>query len=749
MVQLRSNTYTTTLAAASFCVTSACFSLSVRAQDHVATHAWSRSSLPSTQRAELVLKEMTLDEKIAIVHGQGMVGEHPGPSDTNGGAGFSIGVPRLGVPSIQMADAAYGVTRGEANGRYATALPSNLGAASSWDPKAAYEYGALIGTELRAQGYNMSLGGGVNLTREARNGRTFEYMGEDPLLAGTLDGNVMRGVQDQHVIGDVKHYAINDQESGRYAVNANIDRRSMRESDLLAFEIALKISRAAAVMCAYNRVNGTYACENSYLLHDVLKQEFNFDGFVVSDWGGTHSATKASHAGLDMEQPDEFYYGSELKKAVQSGEVSQAELDDHVLRILRAEFSAGLVDFPIEKKVVDVDHGFAVAQRLAEKSIVLLQNTNAVLPLDLNKQQTIAVIGGHADVGVLSGGGSAQVDSPGGNPIPPPPPGPGPFDSMIKPAWLRDAPLSAIQAALPNAKVTYSSGEDLGLAIDLAQHSDIVIVFGYQWEAETKDLETLNLDPKQNALIDAVAKANPKTIVVLETGTAATMPWSGKVSGIVEAWYPGIRGAEAIAAVLSGRVNPSGKLAATFPVRDADLPHPMLVKAPDVSELKLKDSMSAIIEEMEAGLPAFQIYYDEKLKVGYKWYDAEHKDVLFPFGHGLSYTTYGYSDLKVAADALTVSFAVKNTGQRAGEEIAQVYASLPASAGEPPRRLVGWANLALGPGESKVAEVHIEPKMLQVFDEKTDRWKSVSGVYKIFVGASSRDLPLHETVTLP
>jgi beta-glucosidase len=749
MLQPKSKTCTTALATACLCVATACSSFSTQAQNPATTRAWSSPSLPPAQRAALVLKEMTLDEKIAIVHGQGMVGEHPGPSDSNGGAGFSVGVPRLGIPAIQMADAAYGVTRDEANGRYATALPSNLGAASSWDPKAAYEYGALIGTELRAQGYNMSLGGGVNLTREPRNGRTFEYMGEDPLLAGTLDGNVMLGEQDQHVIGDIKHYAINDQESGRYAVNANIDERSMRESDLLAFEIALKTSKAAAVMCAYNRVNGTYACENSYLLKDVLKKDFNFDGFVVSDWGGTHSAAKASHAGLDMEQPDDFYYGSELKKAVTSGEVSQAELDDHVLRILRAEFSAGLVDFPVERKVVDVNHGFEVAQRLAEKSIVLLQNKKAVLPLDPSKQQTIAVIGGHADVGVLSGGGSAQVDSPGGNPIPPPPPGSGPFDSMIRPAWLRDAPLSAIQAALPNAKVTYNSGEDLAAASELAHRSDVAIVFGYQWEAETKDLETLSLDPKQNELIEAVAKANPKTIVVLETGTAATMPWAGQVSGIVEAWYPGIRGAEAIAAVLSGKVNPSGKLAATFPLRDADLPHPVLVKPPDASELKLEDTMNAIMAEMGAGLPPFQIYYDEKLKVGYKWYDAENKDVLFPFGHGLSYTTYSYSDLKIAADTLTVSFAVKNTGQRAGEEIAQVYASLPSSAGEPPRRLVGWANLALQPGESKVAEVHIDSKMLQVFDEKTDTWKAVPGSYTLSVGASSGDLPLHEVVKLP
>jgi beta-glucosidase len=679
-----------------------------------------------------------------------MIDERPGLSASNGGAGFSVGVPRLGIPPIQMADAAYGVTRGQPNGRYSTALPSNLGAASSWDPQSAYEYGALIATELRDQGYNMTLGGGVNLTREPRNGRTFEYMGEDPLLAGTLDGNVMRGEQDQHVIGDIKHYALNDQESGRNSVNVNIDKRSMRESDLLAFEIALDVSHAAAVMCSYNRVNGDYACENDYLLHEVLKKDWNFQGFVVSDWGGTHSAAKASHAGLDMEQPDEFYYGGELKKAVQSGEVSQAELDDHVLRILRAEFAEGLVDFPVEKQVVDVVHGFQIAQRVAEKSIVLLQNKNGILPLDSHKPQTIALIGGHADVGVLSGGGSAQVDSPGGTPVPPPPPGNGIFDDFIRPAWLRDPPLAAIQAAFPKAHVIYNSGDDPVSAAAIAKTADAVIVFAYQWEAESKDLPTLSLDPKQNALIEAVADANPRTIVVLETGSPATMPWASKVSGILEAWYPGIRGAEALAEILSGEVNPTGKLAVTFPLSDADLPHPKLVLPPPASEVTKKSTMTETMAELGAGLPPFQTYYDEKLKVGYKWYDAEKKEVLFPFGYGLSYTTYSYSSLNLQpGDSLTVTFTVRNTGQRAGEEIAQVYASLPDSAGEPPRRLVGWARLSLAAGESKLATVKIDPKLLKVFDEGTDSWRLIPGNYTLSAGSSSRDLPLHKTLQLP
>src|SRR5579871_1035747 len=306
-------------------------------------YPWSDASLSPDQRADLVIKEMTLDEKISLLHGQGMpFFSNGGPTESNGGAGYTNSIPRLGIPAIQMADSAYGVTRGAAAGRYSTALPNNLAAASSWDPDAAYEYGKLIGRELRDEGYSMTLGGGVNLPREPRNGRTFEYMGEDPLLAGTLDGYVEKGVQSEHIIGDLKHYALNDQESGRNAVNVNIDKRSARESDLLAFEIGIHEADPAAVMCSYNRLNGTYACENKYLLTDVLKKDWKYQGFVISDWAATHSAAKASAAGLDQEQPGFIFCGDELKKDVQSGKVPQAELDEHVGRSLRSMFATGV-----------------------------------------------------------------------------------------------------------------------------------------------------------------------------------------------------------------------------------------------------------------------------------------------------------------------------------------------------------------------------------------------------------------------
>ena len=715
-------------------------------------YPWSDTNLSPDARADLVLKEMTQDEKISLLHGQGLDFFSNKPSESNGGAGYTVSIPRLGIPAIQMADSAYGVTQGARAGRYSTALPNDLGAASSWDPQTVFEYGALIGRELRDEGYNMSLGGGVNLAREPRNGRTFEYQGEDPLLAGTLAGNFVKGVQSQNVIGDVKHYAINDQESGRNAVNANIDKRSMRESDLLAFQIAVEISDPGAVMCSYNRVNGDFACENSYLLTDILKKDFHFQGFVLSDWGGTHSAAKASHAGLDQEQPDQYFFGDALKKAVASGDVSQAELDDHVHRILRTIFAKGLFDHPVEKKVPDVEAGMAFAQGIAEESIVLLKNDKHVLPLDPAKVHSLALIGGHADVGVLTGGGSAQVDPPGGSVVPPPPPGPDFLSMFLRPAWLPSSPLRAFKAQFPAAKVSYVGGDKLDQATSAAKSADAAIVFAYVWESEGFDLKTLELPDEQNKLIEAVAAANPRTIVVLETGSPVTMPWIDKVAGAIEVWYPGIRGAEALANIVAGKVNPSGKLAITFPKSDADLPHPKLVMPPPESEPKFPGpggDFSEFMKIMAKGLPAFQVYYDEKLKVGYKWYDAEKKHVLFPFGFGLSYTTFAYSGLSVSGeDALTVSFAVKNTGSRAGIEIAEVYSSLPEAAGEPPKRLVGWSRIELGPGESKQVTVPVSRERLSIYDEASDAWKVLPGAYTLMVGGSSQDLPLRKDVTL-
>jgi beta-glucosidase len=693
---------------------------------------WMNSKLSPEERADMVLKEMTLDEKIELMHGNGMEGwgrPMPNLSSSNGGAGFVFGIPRLGLPMIQMSDAAYGV-RSAQNGRYSTALPANIALAATWDVEVACEYGALIGRELRAQGYNMSLGGGVNLARELRNGRTFEYQGEDPVLAGTIVGNRIKCEQAQHVIGNTKHFALNDQESGRDEVNVIIGKRAMQESDLLAFHIGIEIGKPGAVMCAYNAVNGDFACENKYLLTDVLKKDWNFKGFVVSDWGATHTTAKASAAGLDHEEPMDDFYGEKLKQMVWSGVIPMSELDEHVRRILRSEFASGILDFPTQKSVVDVEGGLETSRRIAEQTIVLLKN-DRVLPLEPASVHSIAIIGTHADTGMISGAGSAQVDAPGK-----------PAAEWQAQVWFPTSPLEAIQKRASGVNVRFDSGENLASAAALAKKSDVAIVFAYQWMSEDMDLPNLSLPDGQDALIDQVAATNPRTIVVLETGSAVTMPWISNVKGVVEVWYAGSKGADAVARVLFGDVNPSGKLPLTFPRSEADLPHPKLTTPPprapepDVAQPEAK--------------PAFSMRYDEGFKVGYKWYDAENKTVLFPFGFGLSYTTYSYSDLKVhsTSEGVNVAFSVTNTGRRAGSEIAEVYVSLPQEAGEPPKRLVGWAKVPLNAGERKETTITIDNRYLSIYDELIEGSKLVPGTYTFIAGGSSQDLPLSARITL-
>lgn len=718
------------------------------------TGPWMNTSLSPDERAALVLKELTLDEKIALLHGVGMPTDEPVTLEnaaSNRGVGYVVGVPRLGIPGIDMSDAAYGVRSSGVNGRYSTALPANVAAAASWDVNAAYEYGALIGHELRAQGYNMSLGGGVNLTREPRNGRTFEYLGEDPVLAGELIAKLIQGTASANVISDIKHYALNDQESGRNSVNIGISKRAARESDLLAFEIGVLKGKPAAVMCSYNRVNGDFSCENKWLLTDVLKKDWKFPGFVLSDWGGTHSTEKASAAGLDNEQPGRFFYGDRYKAAVEAGKISQAELDDHVSRILRTMFASGVIDHPRQRSVIDPFAGFETARKIEEGGIVLLKNAKAVLPLDANKIRTIAVIGAHSDVGMISGGGSAQVDPIGGNAIMPPGKGATHWQEQI---WFPTSPLKAIQARAPHATVKYDAGVDPATAAATAKGADVVVVFGYVWESEGMDLPSLalpkyKLDGKevdQNAVIDAVAAANPHTVVVLESGSPVTMPWVEKPAAILEAWYSGSDGANALGNVLFGTVNPSGKLPNTFPKSDADLPHPTVTQPPPMAE---RGAGPMTPEKWAAGLPPFPVNYDEGLKVGYKWYDAEKKDVLFPFGFGLSYTTFGYSGLNVTpGDTVKVTFTLTNTGSRAGAEIAEVYAALPASAQEPPKRLVGFTKVKLDPKGKQTVTIDVDRKYLSIWDEQKDAWSLVPGEYTILVGGSSDKLPLKATVKL-
>jgi len=722
------------------------------------TGPWSDKSLSPDQRADLLIAAMTLDEKIQLLHGSGggRGGFGPAASTTsrsNGGAGWVPGIPRLGIPDINMADSAVGVTRGAAESRYSTLLPSTLGAAATWNPDLALLYGQVIGRELRDQGYNMSIGGGVNITREPRNGRNFEYAGEDPILAGTTVGILMKGVQSQHIMGDLKHYALNDQETGRNIGNVLLDQRTMRETDLLAFQIAYRISDAAGFMCGYNKVNGDWDCENDYLLNQVLKKDFAFKGWVMSDWGGTHSTTKAIRAGLDQEQPGSGFFGDPLKRAVEDRDIPIERINDAVHRILRSLFAVGVWDNPAnQRRVVDVFKGLEDSQRIAEEAIVLLKNSGNQLPLS-TALKSIAVIGSHADAGVLSGGGSAQVDPPGGNAVPPPPQPPGQQGGGRGfggrgPAYFPSSPLKYIRAKAPGAKVEYNDGADPAAAATLAKASQVAIVFVNQPMSEGRDAATLSLPDKQDDLVTAVAAANPHTIVVAETGGPVAMPWANRVSGILEAWYPGIAGGQAIANILFGEVNPSAKLPVTFARSDQDLPHP------EIAGLSLLPQPGSGgpggFGGGRGGMQPFDIPYSEKLEVGYKWYDARNKEPLFRFGTGLSYATFAYAGLHAAAAGhnLTVSFTVRNTGKRAGKEIAQVYATLPASAGEPPKRLIGWQKVDLAAGESKTVSLTIDPLYLSIFNEAGGRFEVPGGAYKISAGGSSGSLPLSESVEM-
>ncbi len=686
---------------------------------------WSDKSLSPDQRADLLIQQMTLEEKLSLVHGD--EGEQS-LQKSLGGAGYVVGVPRLGIPALQMSDGRSGVANIGRTGRYATALPSALANAASWDLQASYDFGALLGREIRDLGFNVSLGGTANIIREARNGRNFECLGEDPLLIGKMLGSELKGTQAQGVIGNINRYAVNDQETGRFIMNVNIDKRAMQETDLLAFHIAIQESNVGTVMCAYNKLNTTFTCEDPYLLSDVLKNSWNYQGWVMTDWGAAHSTNPSALAGLDQEMPSGVYFGDALKTAVEKGDVPVARLNEMVHRILRTEIALGVFDDPPVLRPVNPFTGAEVAQRSAELGIVLLKNTDGQLPLNAPSIKSLAIIGEHADAGVLSGSGSDQVDPAEGNAVPGNPYG-----------WHPSSPLKVMRARLPNAQVTFDDGKDVSGATKVAAAAEVAIVFVHQHTSEGSDVRDLSLPHNQDGLIAAVAAANPHCIVVLENGGPVTMPWIDKVSAILEAWYPGIRGSEALANIIFGDVNPSAKLPVTFPKSEADLPHPTLA---GMQYVPTGENHGGDVK-----FPPFDANYDEGLKVGYKWFEAEGKEPLFPFGFGLSYTTYTYSGLQVAEEkGLNVTFSVTNAGKRAGAEVAQVYTVLPAGAGEPFKRLIGWKKVTLAQGETKAVTVTVDPQYLSIFDVKKNGWELVPGDYKVYVGGSSRSTPLSTTV---
>ncbi|MBE2992599.1 glycoside hydrolase family 3 protein [Sphingomonas sp. CFBP 13603] len=692
---------------------------------------WRDTTRTAADRADALVRAMTRAEKLLYVHGIFPPMAKPMTSDMIPSAGYVPGVPRLGIPTLRESDASLGVANQveQRKGDVATALPASLATAASFDPAIAYAGGAMIGSEARAKTFNVLLAGGVNLTRDAWNGRNFEYLGEDPLLTGVMGAASIRGVQSNHIVSTIKHFVLNSQETGRAVLDARIDPTALRESDLLAFEIAIVDGKPGSVMCAYNRIDGDYACENKFLLTDVLRREWRYPGFVMSDWGAVHSTEKAANAGLDQESGQELdakvYFGTPLANAVAAGRVSTARLDDMVRHILTGVIASGLYENPTPKSAQPIDYAAnaEIAQRTAEAGIVLLKNENGLLPL-AKTVRSIVVIGGHADVGVLSGGGSSQVRSVGGVPIEIPLKS-GAAASFARITYHSSSPLRAIRALAPNAQVTFVDGADPVAAAKAARAADLAIVFATHWQTEAQDAPSLSLPDNQDAVIDAVAAANRRTIVVLETGGPVLMPWATRVPAIVEAWYPGQRGGEAIARVLFGEVDASGRLPISFPRNIEQLPRPRPVTSPTGAT---SNDASANAGAGDASLlPAYPVTYQEGANVGYRWYASRKDTPLFPFGFGLSYANTKISNPRFSGGTnASVTFAVTNQTARTGTAVPQLYATSP-DGGAP--RLVGWSRQTLAAGETRNVTITADPRALARWE--TSGWRLKGGAYAL------------------
>jgi beta-glucosidase len=705
-----------------------------------AAQPWLDPQLAPEARARAAVAAMTLDEKLRLVFGysdQALTDVSKVPDDivspelkayvvshlVKGSAGFVPGVARLGIPDQTQTDASIGVRNSFIP---STALPSSLATAASFDPEVPKAGGAMIGAEARATGHNTMLSGGVNLAREPRNGRNFEYTGEDPLLAGTMAGALIEGIQSNRIVSTIKHFAVNDYETLRTSVDVTISAEAMRQSDLLAFELAMEKGAPGSVMCSYNLVNGRWACENDYLLNTVLKHDWGFKGFVMSDWGAVHS-TASANDGLDQFTGfccvgDKPYFAPPMfKAALQSGEIPARRLDDMVERILWALFAKGAVDHPVKAAPINYAANAKVSQKAAEESLVLLKNDGGLLPL--RGVKSLAVIGGHADQGVMAGGGSSDVTPVGGAIV------------IDEHTFLPSAPLAEIKRELPRARIGFDAGTDLASAAALAASSDVAVVFVAQHNSEGRD-GSLELAGNQDALVAAVAKANPRTIVVVESGGAVFMPWAAQVPAILEAFYPGIRGGAAIARILTGKVNPSGRLPISFPASVDQLAHPVL------PGLGLPNETPA------------QITYDEGAAVGYKWYDAKGYRPLFSFGHGLSYTRFALSNLVAQPDgkAIRVSLSIKNVGKRPGKGVAQVYVAptdWQKAGWEAPKRLGAFAKAELKPGQSKRVELTIDPRLLATYQAAGNNWHIQAGSYRVMLAEASDAQMQSADVTVP
>ena len=705
---------------------------------------WQEAGLSADEKADKVLKAMTEEEKFAWLSGPMAIplDDETLPDGAIGSAAYYPGIPRLGIPAMQQSDASLGITAlGDVRpGDNATALASGLLLAATFNPEMAERTGEMVGREAFAKGFNVQLAGGANLIREPRGGRNFEYLSEDPVLTGVMAGHSVRGIQSQHVVSTVKHFAVNPQETGRVVVSSNLSESAMRESDLLAFEIANEIGQPGSVMPGYNLVNGEWATENTFLLNDVLKGDWHYPGWVMSDWGATHSAAKAALAGLDVQSganlDQQVWFDQPLKDAVTAGEVPQSRIDDMVRRILRSLFTVGAIEHPAQPHG-DIDYMAhrLIAQREAEQGIVLLKNSHQTLPLKRGAAKLL-VVGAHADHGVLSGGGSSAVTPVGSLRLP----GVDFMGIETEKVFHPSSPFWGIRAESGAAEVTYLSGENIAEATEQARTADAVIVFAEEWRSEALDAQGLSLSDEQNLLIQAIAAQNQQTIVVLETGGPVTMPWLDAVAAVVAAWYPGSGGGEAIAGVLFGRVNPSGRLPITFPASEAQLPHPEQIDPESTTSLPGMPVKGGIIP----------VDYDvEGSDVGYRWFMRTQQTPLFPFGYGLSYTSFDYSDLNVTAEGsdINVTLTVTNSGQRTGADVLQIY--LHPVDQRYVSRLAAFQRVELKPAESRQVRLTLEPRVIACWDEDQSQWLIEQGRYQILLAKNASETVLSTHVDLP
>lgn len=667
-------------------------------------------------RARDLVSKMTLDEKIAELHGI---------KDTNH-LRFVPPIPRLGIPSFRIANGPAGVGPADEPVQVpATAMPAPIALAASWDVGLAHEYGATIGMEARYLGNDLLEAPDINIARVPQNGRTFEAFGEDPYLVAQMSVAVIKGIQSKGEIANVKHYAANNQEVDRMKVNVNVGPRALREIYLPAFEASVKEGHVASLMSAYPRVNGHYCCENDDLETVILKNEWGFPGFITSDFGAVHSTVPCALAGLDLEMPTGKYFGDALKAAVQSGEVPMSVIDDKLIRRFRTMMEFGLFDNPPKRQPVPAQADGEVSRRIAEEGMVLLKNDGDVLPLNPDNLHSIAVIGPYAAKAMTGGGGSSHV-------VP----------------LYTVAPVDGIQQrAGGQVKVQFDDGTNIAQAAALAKDADVAIVMVGDNATEGKD-HKLTLLGSQDDLVQAVAAANPHTVVVLKTGSPVLMPWVDNVPAILQAWYPGEEDGNAVAAVLFGDVNPSGKLPLTFPKQLSDLPANTPEQYPGVKD---------------------QVFYTEGVFVGYRHYDANNIVPLFPFGHGLSYTTFAYTNLAITAHGkpastiylkdsgtdfskplLNIELDVANTGSRAGKEVVQLYLGLPSTPDlpQPPLQLKHFAKVPLEPGQNARIRFELNAQSLASWDINYYKWTVLPGTYRVMVGSSSRDIRQAGTFTV-